>query len=107
MKRPQSNGIVERFHRTLLDEHFRVEGRRTWFETVEEMQDVLDQYLEGYNQRRPHQGRGMKGRTPVTAFIEGMPGRATLALPPPESPKLRSKRKDKQPVENHATQIAI
>lgn len=27
---------VERFHRTLLDEHFRVEGRRTWFETVEE-----------------------------------------------------------------------
>jgi transposase InsO family protein len=31
------NGIIERFHRTLLDEHFRVEGRRTWFETIEEM----------------------------------------------------------------------
>jgi hypothetical protein len=29
-----SNGIVERLHRTLLDEHFRVEGRRTWFETI-------------------------------------------------------------------------
>lgn len=29
VKRPQSNGIVERLHRTLLDEHFRVEGRRT------------------------------------------------------------------------------
>ena len=28
VKRPQSNGIIERFHRTLLDEHFRVEGRR-------------------------------------------------------------------------------
>jgi transposase InsO family protein len=38
VKRPQTNGIVERLHRTLLDEHFRVEGRRTWFETVEEMQ---------------------------------------------------------------------
>ena len=56
VKRPQSNGIVERFHRTLLDEHFRVEGRRTWFETIEEMQAVLDDFLTGYNQRRPHQG---------------------------------------------------
>ena len=45
VNRPQSNGIVERWHRTLLDEHFRVEGRRTWFETIEEMQTVLDQYL--------------------------------------------------------------
>ncbi|MCA3279068.1 MAG: DDE-type integrase/transposase/recombinase [Roseomonas sp.] len=41
VKRPQSNSIIERFHCTLLDEHFRVEGRRTWFETIEEMQAVL------------------------------------------------------------------
>jgi transposase InsO family protein len=73
VKRPQSNGIVERLHRTLLDEHFRVEGRRTWFETIEEMQAVLDSYMEGYNQRRPHQGRGMNGRTPAVAFVEGLP----------------------------------
>src|SRR5262249_44148086 len=64
VKRPQSNGIVERLHRTLLDEHFRVEGRRTWFETVEEMQAVLDTYLESYNQRRPPPGRRMNGPTP-------------------------------------------
>lgn len=73
VKRPQSNGIVERFHRTLLDEHFRVEGRRTWFETIEEMQVVLDDFLTGYNQRRPHQGRNMNGRTPAKAFAEGLP----------------------------------
>jgi 4-hydroxybenzoate polyprenyltransferase len=42
VSRPQSNGIVERLHRTLIDEHFRVEGRCTWFETVEEMRVVLD-----------------------------------------------------------------
>ena len=107
VKRPQSNSIVERFHRTLLDEHFRVEGRRSWFETVEEMQAVLEAYLEGYNQRRLHQGRGMKGRTPATAFIEGLPGRQTLALPPPAKPKSRAKRKETTPVENHATQIAV
>ena len=72
VKRPQSNGIVERFHRTLLDEHFRVEGRRTWFETIEEMQVVLDDFLVGYNQRRPHQGRNMNGRTPAKAFVDGL-----------------------------------
>lgn len=72
VNRHQSNGIVERWHRTLLDEHFRVEGRRTWFETLEEMQTILDQYLLEYNTRRPHQGRGMNGRTPITAFIDGI-----------------------------------
>ena len=73
VKRPESNGIVERLHWTLLDEHFRVEGRCTWFETVDEMQTVLDDYMVGENQRRPHQGRGMSGRTPDTAFVEGLP----------------------------------
>src|SRR5262252_319855 len=51
----KSNGIVERWHRTLLDEHFRVECRRTWFETLEEMRTVLDHYLVAYNTKRPHQ----------------------------------------------------
>jgi transposase InsO family protein len=90
VKRPQSNGIVERFHRTLLDEHFRVEGRKTWFETVEEMQAVLDAYLVVYNAKRPHQGRGMKGRTPVTAFAQGLPGKAASA-PASSQPKRKEK----------------
>jgi len=72
VKRPQSNGIAERFHRTLLDEHFRIEGRRTWFDTIDEMQAVLDDYLVGYNTQRPHQGRGMQGRTPLQAFRDGI-----------------------------------
>jgi transposase InsO family protein len=73
VKRPQSNGIVERFHRTLLDEHFRVEGRPTWFETVEEMQVALDAYLVIYDAERTHQGRGMNGRTPYRAFFDRIP----------------------------------
>ena len=72
VKRPQSNGIVERLHRTLLDEHFRVEGRKTWFETIDEMQVALDAYLVEYNTRWPHQGRGMNGRTPLAAFRAGI-----------------------------------
>jgi hypothetical protein len=38
---------------------------------VDEMQGDLDAYLKTYNQTRPHQGRGMKGRTPNQAFLDG------------------------------------
>lgn len=73
MRRPQSNGYVERLHRTLLDEPFRIKGREKWFESVEEMQSDLDAFMELYNTKRPHQGRNMNGRTPYRAFLEGMP----------------------------------
>ena len=66
--RPQSNGFIERFHRTLLDEHLRVKGRTTWYESVEEMQTDL----ETYNRNRPHRGRGMEGRTPYQVFKKGI-----------------------------------
>lgn len=73
VRRPQSNGFVERLHRTLLDEHFRLKGREKWYESVEEMQKDLDAYLHRYNHERSHQGRGMTGRTPFQAFLEGLP----------------------------------
>ena len=73
VRRPQSNGIIERLHRTLLDEHFPVGGRRTCFETIEEMQEVLDAYVMSDNTERPHRGRGMTGRTPAKAFRDGIP----------------------------------
>jgi len=37
------------------------------------MQADLDAYFKLYNYERPHQGRNMNGRTPYTAFIEGLP----------------------------------
>jgi transposase InsO family protein len=72
VRRPQSNGFVERLHRTLLDEHFRIKGREKWYESVEEMQKDLDAYLAFYNTKRPHQGRNMNGRTPLQAFTDGL-----------------------------------
>jgi transposase InsO family protein len=72
VRRPQSNGFIERFHRTLLDEHLRVAGRTKWYETLTEMQADIDTWLEEYNERRPHQGRGMDGRTPLQAFRDGL-----------------------------------
>lgn len=73
VRRPQSNGYVERLHRTLLDEHFRIQGRTKWYEGVEEMQTDLDIYLKYYNEKRPHQGRNMNGQTPYMAFKKGLP----------------------------------
>lgn len=73
VRRPQSNGFIERLHRTLLDEHFRIQGRSKWYETLEEMQADLDVYLLHYNRERPHQGRNMKGRTPYDVFLKGRP----------------------------------
>ena len=72
VRRPQSNGFVERLHRTLLDEHFRIMGRKKFYESVNEMQKDLDAYLQHYNTKRPHQGRGMNGSTPQQAFNNGL-----------------------------------
>ena len=76
VRRPQSNGIVERLHRTLLDEHFRIQGRVNFYESLEQMQGDLDAYLHIYNYERTHQGRNMNGRTPHQAFVEGIPNLA-------------------------------
>lgn len=75
VRRPQSNGYVERLHRTLLDEHFRIMGRTKWYESLEEMQKDLQVFLKDYNEKRPHQGRGMNGRTPYRVFQDGLKGR--------------------------------
>jgi transposase InsO family protein len=71
--RPQSNGFVERLHRTLLDEHFRIMGRKKFYESTDEMQKDLDAYFLHYNTKRPHQGRNMNGKTPYEVFLQGIP----------------------------------
>lgn len=89
VRRPQSNGYVERLHRTLLDEHFRVAGRKTFYESIDEMQKDLDAFIVVYNTRRPHQGRGMNGRTPAKAFTDGLPAKDTA------TPKRKEDQKQK------------
>ena len=73
IRRPQSNGFVERLRRTLLDEHLRIMGRKKFYESIDEMQNDLDTYLLAYNTKRPHQGRGMSGRTPADVFVRCLP----------------------------------
>lgn len=57
--RPQTNGKVERFWRTLQEDLI----HETDFDSLEELQNELMQYLYYYNHERPHQGIG--GKKPV------------------------------------------
>lgn len=68
VRRPQGNGFIERLHRTLLDEHFRIQDHVKWYKALDEMQQNMDNDLVICNNKRPHQGRNMKGVTPYTMF---------------------------------------
>jgi transposase InsO family protein len=69
-KSPQTNGICERFHKTLLTELYRVTFRKTFYRTLEHLQRDLDEFLDGYNRQRPHQGRWCYGKTPLQTFLD-------------------------------------
>lgn len=64
VRRPQSNGFVERFNRTALDEFYRVVFRQRVYTTVSRLQRDLEDWLVTYNHERPHQGYRNQGRTP-------------------------------------------
>ncbi len=70
-KSPQTNGICERFHKTALDEFYRVTFRKKIYTTLEELQADLDEWLVEYNTERPHQGKRCDGRTPYDTLVDG------------------------------------
>jgi transposase InsO family protein len=73
VKRPQTNGICERLHKTLLDEFYRVAFRKKVYQGLEDLQGDLDAFVERYNQERPHQGRWCYGKTPMQTFFDSVP----------------------------------
>ena len=68
---PRTNGFVERFNRTVLDEFLREAFRKKLYASVEELQEDLDQWLEYYNNQRPHRGYRNMGRRPIETLEEG------------------------------------
>ena len=72
-KSPQTNGICERFHKTVLNEFYRVTFRKKIYATIEELQADLDAWLQAYNQVRTHQGRWCYGKTPMQTFLDTVP----------------------------------
>jgi transposase InsO family protein len=68
---PRTNGFVERFNRTVLDEFFRETFRNKLYASVEELQKDLDQWLHYYNYERPHRGYRNMGKRPIETIEEG------------------------------------
>jgi transposase InsO family protein len=64
-KSPQTNGIFKRFHKTVLNEFYRVAFRRKLYGSVAELQADLDAWMQSYNETRPHPGRWCYGKTPM------------------------------------------
>jgi transposase InsO family protein len=69
---PQTNGICERFNKTLLNEFYRVAIRKRLYASLEALQTDLDHFLAEYNAERPHQGRWCYGKTPMQTFLDSL-----------------------------------
>src|SRR6266699_6336356 len=72
-KSPQTNGIVERFHKSALNEFYRVAFRKKIYGSIAELQADLDAWVAEYNEVRPHQGHWCFGKTPMQTFLDAAP----------------------------------
>lgn len=71
VKSPQTNGICERFHKTILDEFYKVTFRKKLYADMESLQQDLDEWMLYYNEQRTHQGKMCCGRTPLATLEDG------------------------------------
>lgn len=68
---PQTNGICERFHKTILQEFYQITFRKKLYSRLEDLQTDLDEWLKFYNTERTHQGKMCCGRTPLATLLDG------------------------------------
>ena len=69
---PQTNGICERFHKTLLTEFYQIAFRKKVYESIEALQADLDAWLEQYNTQRTHSGKHCYGKTPMQTWHDSI-----------------------------------
>ena len=72
-KSPQTNGICERFHRTIQEEFYAVAFRKKIYRSIEALQIDLDHWLNWYNTKRTHSGKKCEGKTPMETFTGAIP----------------------------------
>jgi transposase InsO family protein len=67
---PQTNGICERFHKTMKQEFYDIAFRKKIYSSLEELQIDVDHWITKYNETRPHSGKYCYGKTPMQTFRE-------------------------------------
>jgi len=70
LRTPQSNGVIERFNRTLLEEFYQIAMMKKVYFSISELQDDLDQFIYDYNFKRTNQGYRLKGKIPYQKFLD-------------------------------------
>ncbi len=72
---PQTNGICERFHKTILNEFYQVTFRKKLYGALDTLQSDLDEWLAHYNNERTLQGKcAMGGRQWKRYLMESASG---------------------------------
>jgi len=69
---PQTNGICERFHKTMQDECYNIIFRKKFYNSLEDIQNDVDAWLLSYNNDRSHSGKHCYGKTPMQTFIDSL-----------------------------------
>src|SRR5690348_3718579 len=64
-RHPQTNGICERFHRTIQEEFYATAFRKKLYSSLDELQADLGDWLREYNLTRTHSGKYCYGKTPM------------------------------------------
>jgi len=72
VRHPQSNGMCERFHRTIQEEFYAIAFRKKLYKTLDQLQADLDEWINYYNQERPHSGRFCFGKTPMQTWKDSL-----------------------------------
>jgi len=70
VKHPQTNGICERFHKTIGEEFYQIAFRKKVYQNLDELQQDVDEWVRFYNEERPHSGKYCYGKTPMQTFNE-------------------------------------
>ena len=71
-KHPQTNGICERFHRTMQDEFYAIAFRKKIYNSIDELQADVDLWIDDYNKERPHSGKYCFGKIPWQTWIDSL-----------------------------------
>lgn len=67
---PQTNGICERFHKTMKQEFYDTTFRKKIYQGIQELQEDVDIWLVQYNNQRAHSGKYCYGKTPMQTFMD-------------------------------------
>ncbi len=70
---PQTNGICERFHKTILQEFYQIAFRKKIYNSLDDLQEDLDIWIKQYNEQRTHTGKYCFGKTPMQTFQDALP----------------------------------